>query len=60
MIPWLLITALMSSQGQALSALLNLGYPRTQAERVLAEVAQDDGPDDVEAYVRGALKRLGR
>ena len=45
-----------AAREQALSALTNLGYPRTQAERVLGE-ADGDG-DSVEDLVRGALKRL--
>ena len=47
---------------QALSALLNLGYAKAQAERVLADVERDDEVADapVEAWVRGALKRLAR
>jgi len=46
---------------QALSALLNLGYPRNHAERALAEVESGIAPDaDVEPWVRAALKRLSR
>ena len=46
---------------QALSALLNLGYPKAQAERVLADVDREDAEGaSVESVVRAALKRLGR
>jgi Holliday junction DNA helicase RuvA len=46
---------------QALSALLNLGYPRPHAERALADVDAEVAPDaDVEPWVRAALKRLAR
>jgi Holliday junction DNA helicase RuvA len=46
---------------QAVSALLNLGYPKNQAERVLADCAEEIGADaSIEAFVRAALKRLGR
>ena len=46
---------------QALSALLNLGYPRQQAERA-RERAADSVADDaeVETWVRGALRGLAR
>lgn len=46
---------------QTLSALLNLGYPKNQAERVLSEVEAELGDDAaIEVFVRAALKRLGR
>jgi holliday junction DNA helicase RuvA len=46
---------------QALSALLNLGYPRQQAERALERAAADvDDGADVEAWVRTALRGLAR
>lgn len=46
---------------EALSALQNLGYGRAEAERVLTEVQQELGADaGVEAFVRGALRRLAR
>ena len=46
---------------QALSALLNLGYSKGVAERVLTEVEAELGPDaSIEAYVRAALKGLSR
>jgi Holliday junction DNA helicase RuvA len=47
---------------QALSALLNLGYPKAQAERVLADVDRADEVDEVsvESLVRASLQRLAR
>ena len=50
-----------SVREQALSALLNLGYPKARAERVLAAAAEDAGDDaTIETLVRAALKRLAR
>jgi holliday junction DNA helicase RuvA len=50
-----------AARDQALSALLNLGYSKLQAERILADVEDEVGADaSIEAYVRGALKRLAR
>ena len=50
-----------AARQQALSALLNLGYPRAQAERILADSEEEVGDAaSVEAYVRAALKRLAR
>jgi Holliday junction DNA helicase RuvA len=46
---------------QLLSALLNLGYPRNQAERVVDGAAAEAGEDaSLEALIRIALKRLAR
>lgn len=46
---------------QTLSALLNLGYPRAHAERVLDAASDDAGSDaSIEELVRAALKRLAR
>ena len=48
-----------SVREQALSALLNLGYPKARAERVLAGAAEETGGDaTIETLVRAALKRL--
>jgi Holliday junction DNA helicase RuvA len=45
---------------EALSALLNLGYPRAKAEKVIDQVAECTGPDvPVEDWIRAALRRLG-
>jgi Holliday junction DNA helicase RuvA len=50
-----------SAREQTLSALLNLGYPRTEAERVLADAAEEAGSDaTLEVLVRASLKRLLR
>jgi Holliday junction DNA helicase RuvA len=46
---------------QALSALVNLGYRKAEAERILDEAEEEIGAGaSVESYVRAALKRLGR
>jgi len=46
---------------QTLSALLNLGYPRPHAERVIDAACDDAGPDaSIEALVRAALRRLAK
>jgi Holliday junction DNA helicase RuvA len=57
-----LASALPAAREQALSALLNLGYAKAQAERVLGDVERDEEVDDesVESMVRAALKRLAR
>ncbi len=44
---------------ELLSALVNLGYPRSQAERVVAAVLAEAPPDArIEALIRIALRRL--
>jgi Holliday junction DNA helicase RuvA len=46
---------------QALSALLNLGYPRQHAERALERAGESVAEDaDVETWVRAALRGLAR
>jgi Holliday junction DNA helicase RuvA len=46
---------------QTLSALLNLGYPRAQADRVLADAISEAGSGaTLETLVRASLKRLLR
>jgi Holliday junction DNA helicase RuvA len=46
---------------QALSALLNLGYPKNQAERVVDAAARDAGEGvSLEELIRHALRRLAR
>ncbi len=48
-----------TSLGQALSALLNLGYSKQQADRALTGVLDDEGEDaTLENLVRGSLRRL--
>ena len=50
-----------SAREETLSALLNLGYARTEAERVLADAAEEAGSDaTLEVLVRASLKRLLR
>lgn len=50
-----------SARDETLSALLNLGYARAQAERVVAEAADDAGEGaGLEALVRASLARLAR
>jgi Holliday junction DNA helicase RuvA len=46
---------------ETLSALLNLGYPRAEAERVIASASDEAGPDaSLETLVRASLRRLSR
>jgi Holliday junction DNA helicase RuvA len=46
---------------QLLSALLNLGYPRSQAERVVDVAAAEAGEGaSIESLIRVALRRLAR
>ena len=48
-----------TSLGQALSALLNLGYSRQQADRALTGAAAEEGDDPtLEGLVRGSLRML--
>jgi Holliday junction DNA helicase RuvA len=50
-----------SARGQTVTALLNLGYPRGQAEQVVEDAARDAGADaTLETLVRAALRRLAR
>jgi Holliday junction DNA helicase RuvA len=50
-----------AAREQTLSALLNLGYPRAQAERVVEDAVQEAGDSaTLEILVRGSLKRLAR
>jgi Holliday junction DNA helicase RuvA len=49
------------AEEQLLSALANLGVPKGQAEKVVAEVTRECGPDaSIETLVRSALPRLAR
>jgi Holliday junction DNA helicase RuvA len=46
---------------QTLSALVNLGYPKVQAERVLAGAEEEAGPGaTIETLVRVSLRRLAK
>ncbi|MBW1843479.1 MAG: Holliday junction branch migration protein RuvA [Deltaproteobacteria bacterium] len=48
-----------TSLGQALSALLNLGYSKPQADRALTRAAEEEGDDTtLEGLVRGSLRVL--
>jgi Holliday junction DNA helicase RuvA len=48
-----------TSLGQALSALLNLGYSKQQADRALTHAAEEEGDDStLEGLVRGSLRML--
>ena len=50
-----------SVREQTLSALVNLGYPKAHAERVLDAALEDTGPEaSLEDLVRASLKRLAR
>jgi Holliday junction DNA helicase RuvA len=54
-------SAASGAREQALSALLNLGYSKGQAEGILADVEEEVGADaSIEAYVRASLQRLAR
>lgn len=44
----------------AVSALLNLGYKRPQAEGALEKVKKDNPDSDIEEMIKGALKILAR
>ena len=49
-----------SAEEETLSALMNLGYSRVEAERVLSEATGEVGSGaTIEALVRASLKRLG-
>ena len=50
-----------SAREQTLSALLNLGYGRSEAERVIADALAEEGRDaTLETLVRASLRRLVR
>ncbi|MBW2269283.1 MAG: Holliday junction branch migration protein RuvA [Deltaproteobacteria bacterium] len=50
-----------TAREQTLSALLNLGYPRAEAERVIGGAVDEQGSDaTLESLVRASLKRLAR
>ncbi|MFT5442839.1 MAG: Holliday junction DNA helicase RuvA [Myxococcota bacterium] len=49
------------TRDQALSALVNLGYPKAQAERVVDSAAADAGEGaSIEELIRHSLRRLAR
>jgi Holliday junction DNA helicase RuvA len=46
---------------QVLSALVNLGYPKSQADKVVEATAKELTPEEpIEAWIRVALRRLAR
>ena len=47
------------ARGEAISALVNLGYSQSDAARAVAAIAKDAG-DDVGALVKAALKELAK
>ncbi len=53
-------TPISSAQEGTLSALMNLGYSKAEAERVLSEATGEVGSGaTIEALVRASLKRIG-
>ncbi len=53
-------TRIPAAQEETLSALMNLGYSKAEAERVLSEATGEVGSGaTIEALVRASLKRLG-
>ncbi|MBD3770727.1 MAG: Holliday junction branch migration protein RuvA [Rhodobacterales bacterium] len=53
------IAAATGARGEAISALVNLGYSQSDAARAVASVAKDAG-DDVGALIKAALKDLAK
>lgn len=53
------VAAATGARGEAISALVNLGYSQSDAARAVAGVAKDSG-DDVGVLVKAALKELAR
>ena len=53
------VAAATGARGEAISALVNLGYSQSDAARAVAGVAKD-AADDVGALVKAALKELAR
>lgn len=53
------VAAATGARGEAISALVNLGYSQSDAARAVAGVAKDAG-DDVGVLVKAALKELAR
>jgi Holliday junction DNA helicase RuvA len=47
-------------RADALSALLNLGYPRSGAEKAIAAALNEGGDITVESVLRRSLKKLAR
>lgn len=53
-------SAATGARGEAISALVNLGYAHTDAARAVATAVKTQGDDDVGALVKGALKELSQ
>jgi Holliday junction DNA helicase RuvA len=53
------IAAATGARGEAISALVNLGYSQSDAARAVASVAKDAG-DDVGTLIKAALKELAK
>jgi len=54
------VAATTGARGEAISALVNLGYSQSDAARAVAAVAKDVGDGDVGVLVKSALKELAR
>jgi holliday junction DNA helicase RuvA len=52
--------ALPPSDQEVVSALVNLGYRRSEAERVVAQVAREQPDEEVADLLRRSLQRLAR
>ncbi|WOR15179.1 Holliday junction branch migration protein RuvA [Hyphomonas sp. FCG-A18] len=46
------------ARGEAVSALVNLGYSQSEAARAVATAAKESGSEDVSALIKAALKEL--
>ncbi|MEZ5987404.1 MAG: Holliday junction branch migration protein RuvA [Hyphomonas sp.] len=53
------LAAATGARGEAISALVNLGYSQSDAARAVASVAKETG-DDVGALIKAALKELAK
>jgi len=54
------VSAATGARGEAISALVNLGYSQGDAARAVASIAKDAGDGDVGVLVKAALKELAR
>jgi len=54
------VAATTGARGEAISALVNLGYSQSDAARAVAAVAKEAGDSDVGVLVKSALKELAR
>jgi len=54
------VAATTGARGEAISALVNLGYSQSDAARAVAAVAKEAGDGDVGVLVKSALKELAR